>query len=261
MHVGHLRALVLTNVLARQLGGSYFVRFESTDAANQGPGARTSIVQDLAWLGLSVTEPPHDQSAMKGSYREALGQLDASGQLYRDGEAIRFRIPSTDSVAWDDLVRGRVVVNNTDLYDPVLVRSDGTPTFFLAGTVDDIDDEVTHFIRPDASLRSTAMQYRLWQALNLTAPRSGHIPLVLRSDGKPIALGDHEYTIKALRESGISPTAIVVYLAMPQTASWKTPPTSLDQLLGRIDFARLSRRPLRFDTGALERLAGRLSRT
>lgn len=260
MHVGHLRALVFTNVLARQLGGSYFVRFEGTDKDNQSPGARTSILDDLEWLGLSVEEPPHDQSAMKDSYREALAQLEAGGHSYRDGEAIRFRIPSNQSVAWDDLVRGRVTVDNTDLYDPVLVRSDGTPTFFLAGTVDDIDDEITHFVRPDVALRLTATQYHVWQCLGTGGPLSGHIPLVMRSDGKPIRFSDRDYTIKALREVAIPPAAIVVYLAMPQTASSKTPPVSLDQLLGRIDIARLSRRPLRFDLDALGRLAHRLSR-
>ena len=62
---------------------------------------------------------------MKESYREALQQLEGGDYLYRDGDAIRFRIPNAGSAAWDDLVRGRVTVNNTDLYDPVLVRSDG----------------------------------------------------------------------------------------------------------------------------------------
>jgi len=73
-------------------------------------------------------------------------------------------------------------VDNSDLYDPVLLRSDGTTTFFLAGTVDDIDDEVAHFVRPDVSLRLTATQHYLWQALRVAGPGSGHTPVVLRSE-------------------------------------------------------------------------------
>jgi glutamyl-tRNA synthetase len=78
---------------------------------------------------------------------------------------VRFRTPTSGTVDWDDLVRGQASVRNDDLEDPVLVRSSGEPTFYLASTVDDIDDRVTHMLRPDITMRMTAAQIHLWHAL------------------------------------------------------------------------------------------------
>jgi glutamyl-tRNA synthetase len=177
LHVGHVRNAVFTWILARQVGGDYFVRFENTDRAKEVPGASQAIVEDLEWLGLLGTEPPHDQANMTDSYRAALERLASAGHTYRDGNAVRFRTPTGGTLTWDDLVRGQVSVRNDDLDDPVLVRSSGEPTFYLASTVDDMDDGITHVLRPDVTLRITATQFSpLAGPWHRAAPSRAHPP-------------------------------------------------------------------------------------
>ena len=245
---------MLTWILARQLDGDYFVRFENPDQAKEVPGAREIIVDDLGWLGLLGPEPPHDQSEMTDSYRVALGQLASAAHSYRDDEAVRFRLPPEGTVGWDDLVRGKVAVRNDDLRDPVLVRTSGQPTFYLASTVDDIDDLVSHVLRPEVALRMTATQIHLWRALGAEPPRVGHTPPVVGAGGRPIRIGTADATVRALRGQGLSPTAVLMYLAMPATASWKAPPNSVDEIVARLDLSRLPRRPVKFDLRALQLL-------
>jgi glutamyl-tRNA synthetase len=254
LHVGHIRNAVLTWILARQVGGDYFVRFENTDRAKEVPGARQAIIEDLEWLGLLGPEPPHDQAEMTDSYSAALDSLASTGHTYRDGNSVRFRTPTGGTVSWDDLVRGPVSVRNGDLDDPVLVRTSGEPTFYLASTVDDIDDGVTHMLRPDVTLRMTATQIHLWRSLDTEPPLPGHIPLVVGPRGRPVRMSTAEATVRALRSQGITPTALLLYLAMPAAASWKVPPCSLEEITDRVDFGRLSRRPITFDLRALQLL-------
>jgi glutamyl-tRNA synthetase len=254
LHVGHVRSAVLTWVLARQLSGDYFVRFENTDEAKEIAGSRAAIVADLDWLGLLGTHPPRDQAAMTGTYRAALERMAAGGHTYTDGGAVRFRTPSTGTVEWDDLVRGSVAVGNADLGDPVLVRSSGTPTFYLASTMDDAEEAITHLVRAVPMVRATATQIHIWRSLGVEPPAVGHVPLVTGPGGAPVRFGSTAATVRALREHGIRPTAMLAYLAMPETASWKAPPADLEEIIPRINLRRLARRPMTFDQRALETL-------
>lgn len=257
LHVGHLRNAVLTWMTARQLNGRYFVRFENTDRAKEVAGSREEIVADLEWVGLLGTAPPRDQDAMTGTHRAALDRLTAGGHTYHDGGAIRFRTASGGVTEWDDMVRGTVSVRDDDLDDPVLVRSSGSPTFFLASTVDDIEDGVTHLVRAVPMLRATAAQVQIWRALGAEPPRSGHVPLVTGPGRAPLRFGATDATVRAVRAQGIHPDALLAYTALPETASWKRPPAGLDELIPRLDLRRLARRPMTFDARALALLDGR----
>lgn len=260
LHVGHVRIGVLTWILARQHNGSYFVRFENTDRTKEVAGSRDAILGDLTWLGLLGPEQPRDQADMTDSYLEALEHLGAGGHTYRDGAAIRFRTPTGGTVEWDDLARGRVALRNDDLDDPVLVRSSGTPTFYLASSIDDIEDRITHLVRSEPFRRITAKQIHIWGALAADSPQAGHVPLVTRPHRGPVRVGGTgDVTVRAMRERGISPTSLLMYLALPQVASWKEPPADLDLIVERLDLRRVSRRPITFDLRALEVLDRRCS--
>lgn len=256
LHVGHVRSAVLTWVLAGQLGGDYFVRFENTDRAKEVVGSRQGIVADLEWLGLLGTTAPRDQAGLTDAHRAALDALD--GHLYRDDGAVRFRVPAQGTVEWDDLVRGPVAVHNEDLDDPVLVRSSGAPTFYLASTVDDVNDGITHLVRSEGLVRATAKQVHIWRALGVEPMRVGHVPRVVGAQSAPVRTGGTPFTIRALRERGISAAAVVVYLAMPETASWMSPPSAVEEIVDRIHLRRLPRRPTTFDLRALETLNRRV---
>ncbi len=258
LHVGHARNAVLTWALSRQLSGDYFVRFENTDGAKEVAGSRDSIIADLRWLGLLGRDPPSDQADMTDAHRAALQRLTDAGCTYADGAAVRFRTPSDGTVGWDDLVRGSVSVRNDELPDPVLVRSSGRPTFFLASTVDDVDDAVTHVLRATPMLATTATQIHVWRALGVEPPAAGHVPLVTGPGGAPLRVGATAATVRAVRERGVTAAALLVYLAVPEAASWKEPPAALEDVLPAVALRRVARHPLRFDLDAVERLSRRL---
>jgi ribosomal protein S18 acetylase RimI-like enzyme len=260
LHVGHVRTAVLTWIMAQQLHGEYFVRFENTDPAKEVPGSMETMVADLEWLGLLGDEPPCLQADMTDAHRGALERLASEGHTYHDGGAVRFRTPSEGTIEWYDFVRGRISVRNRDLDDPVLVRTSGTPTFYLASTIDDACDGITHLVRADPLRPSTAKQIHIWRSLNTQPPRVGHVPLVTGAANDPLRMGATAFTIRGLRERGISPIALLMYLAMPETASWKPPPAGLNDIIERIDLRRLPRRPITFDLQALERLHARYGR-
>jgi glutamyl-tRNA synthetase len=136
----------------------------------------------------------------------------------------------------------------------VLVRSSGTPTFYLASSVDDAEDAVTHLVRAVPMVRATAAQLHIWRAIGVEPPSAGHVPLVTGPGGAPVRFGSAAATVRALREHGIGRSALLAYLALPETASWKTPPTDLEEIIPRINLRRLARRPLTFDQRALETL-------
>lgn len=223
------------------------------------PGARSSMMDDLEWLGLLGDEEPHDQVDLADHHRDALNRLIGGGSTYADGDAVRFKVPAEGSVDWDDLVRGPVVVANEDLDDPVLVRSSGAPTFFLASTADDIHDRVSDLIRPDVLLRASAKQPHIWAALGHRPPRIGHHPLMKRPGGQNVTAASGDGSVRRLRDAGIHPAALVAYLAMPQVASWKAAPVGLEDVIERFDPRQVSRRPMAFDVRVLGVLNRRLA--
>jgi len=173
---------LLTWVLARRLEARYFVRFESTDQDRELDGARERIVADLQWLGLAGDEPPRDQSVMTESLERSVDLLRQRRLVYDDGGAVRFACPKDGCAQWDDLVLGPISVANRDLSDPVLIRSSGAPTFFLASTVDDVSDGVTHILRPDSQSRLTAAQIHIWRGLDARPPAVGHVPAMVEPE-------------------------------------------------------------------------------
>lgn len=260
LHVGHVRIAVLTWALARQLSGVYFVRFENTDVERETRGSKDAIVEDLRWLGLLGDAALEDQREMVDTYRGALERLASGGHTYDDDGCVRFRVRRPASTDWNDLVRGPMRVDNGDLRDPVLVRRSGRPSFFLASTVDDIDDSVTHLLRPETMLRATATQIELWRALGRDPPRVGHVPAVVGPEGRPLRMGSTPVTVASLREQGIGPDALVVYMALPEMASRREPASGIEEVAFRVDLRRLSRRPFTFDERALRLLDRRLAR-
>lgn len=96
---------------------------------------------------------------------------------------IRFKMPRKEDVRVNDLIRGWVVVNTTQLDDKVLFKSDGMPTYHLANIVDDHKMEITHVIRGEEWLPSAPLHVLLYDAFGWDAPQFAHLPLLLRPDG------------------------------------------------------------------------------
>ena len=165
----------------------------------------------------------------------------------------RFKLEQRD-VVWDDLVRGRQHVDAASLSDPVLVRADGTYLYTLPSVVDDIDLGITHVIRGEDHVVNTAPQIQLFEALRATPPAFGHHSLLVTAEGQALSKRDRSLSIEGLRQDGIEAPAVASYVATLGTSDPVAPHASLDELVQRFDFSKLSRAPARFDPVELRTL-------
>ena len=129
-------------------------------------------------------------------------------------KAIRFALPDHGAVAWDDLVRGRIEFQNSELDDFVLLRSDGTPTYLLACAVDDSAMAISHVLRGEDLISSTPRQIHVYQALGLPMPRFGHLPLILGPDRSKLAKRHGAVSVTEYRDQGYLAEALVNFVAL-----------------------------------------------
>jgi glutamyl-tRNA synthetase len=168
--------------------------------------------------------------------------------------AIRLKAPLDGETAIEDAVQGRVVWQNKDLDDLVLLRSDGTPTYMLAVVVDDHDMAVTHIIRGDDHLTNAARQTQIYQALGWPVPAMAHIPLIHGPDGSKLSKRHGALGVDAYRAMGYLPAAVRNYLVRLGWSHGDQEIFSTEEMIAAFDLAHVGRSPARFDFAKLENL-------
>src|SRR5215210_7997134 len=147
LHIGGVRTFLFNWLFARGQGGECLLRIENTDTNREVEEAAEQIQRSLSWLGIDWDGEVRFQLDRMRDAQRLAQQLVEEGKAYEDEGAIRFRMPDEGTTAWDDVVRGRIEVENENLDDLVIVRSDGRPTYNFANPVDDMLDGITHVIR------------------------------------------------------------------------------------------------------------------
>ncbi|MBB2201275.1 glutamate--tRNA ligase [Gluconacetobacter tumulisoli] len=192
---------------------------------------------------IRMRKPPIYDRAMLRMTPEQRAQAEANGKI----PYWRFRL-SDSIVTWNDLVMGRSQVKLTAISDPVLVRADGTVLYTLASVVDDIETGITHVVRGEDHVTNTGVQIDIAQALGARPDRFAfaHLPLLLDEAGGKLSKRFDGLSIRALRQDGIEPEAVVSYLARLGSAD-DPAPMSMDDLAAAYDLGRVSRSAARFD--------------
>jgi len=134
--------------------------------------------------------------------------------------ALRFRVPATGQTSFDDLVFGHLELENQEIEDFVLLRSDGHPTYHLGVVADDIDMRISHVVRGADHISNTPKQILMYRALGAPEPRFAHLPLILGPDKQRLSKRHGATSVGAYREMGILPEALVNFLVL---LGW-TPP-------------------------------------
>jgi glutamyl-tRNA synthetase len=147
--------------------------------------------------------------------------------------AVRFRVPASRDVAFDDLVRGDVRFQTDVIGDPVIVRADGSPAYNFAVVVDDALMEVTHVVRGEDHISNTPRQLLLYEALGFTPPAFAHLSLVMGPDHSPLSKRHGATSVAEFRGKGYLPESVVNYLAL---IGWS--PGGGDELLPIEELAR-----------------------
>lgn len=188
-------------------------------------------------------------------------EYDQVSRRLADGEkaVVRFRIPRPGTTVFQDVVRGEITFEHAQVDDFVILRSDGTPTYHLASTVDDVDYGITHVIRGEDLLSSTPKHILLTEAMGADRVTYAHLSLLMGPDGKKLSKRHGDTAMSAYREAGYLPAAMDNYLAL---LGWSgggdddIDIMSLDEMVQRFDLSSLSRNPAVFDPKKLEWMNG-----
>ena len=178
-----------------------------------------------------------------------------------DTGVIRISVPQDDAVVFDDLVRGSVSFEGQDVDDFVILRSDGTPTYHLASTVDDVDYEITHVARGEDLLPSTPKHVLLTRALGASEPIYAHLPLLFGPDGKKLSKRHGETALSHYRDAGYLADAVFNYLSL---LGWSIDGDrtlfSREEAIAAFDLADVSSNPAVFDPDKLSWMNGEYMR-
>ncbi len=295
LHIGGGRTALFNWLYARRFGGKMLLRIEDTDRERSTQAAIDAILDGLKWLGIEWDGDAVYQFSRAPRHREVAEQLLAEGKAYRcfasaeelaemrekaraegksklyDGRwrdrapseappgvkpAIRLKAPLTGETMIEDQVQGRVVWQNENLDDLVLLRGDGTPTYMLAVVVDDHDMNVTHIIRGDDHLTNAARQKQIYDALGWKVPVMAHIPLIHGPDGSKLSKRHGALGVDAYRAMGYLPAALRNYLVRLGWSHGDQEIFSTEEMVAAFDLPQIGRSPARFDFAKLESLNG-----
>ena len=300
LHIGGARTAIFNWLYARHTGGKFLLRIEDTDVARSTQEAKDAIISGLKWLGLNWDEDVVYQTEGAERHAEVAFQLLDTGHAYRcyatpaeleamraeqrekrlplryDGRwrdrdpseapagvphVVRFRAPQTGSVTIHDRVQGEVTVNNSELDDFILLRSDGSPTYMLSVIVDDHDMGVTHLIRGDDHLNNAFRQLALIRAMDWEQPVYAHVPLIHGPDGAKLSKRHGALGVEAYRDDfGYLPEALSNYLTRLGWGHGDDEIFSRDQAVAWFDINQVGRAPARMDFKKLENINGQYIR-
>jgi glutamyl-tRNA synthetase len=294
LHIGGARTALFNWLFARHHGGKFLLRIEDTDKARSTKDAIDAILDGMQWLGLDWDGHEYYQSQFWARHAEIAHRMLDRGQAYRcymtqeelaeqreaaqrerrpfrisspwrdvteeQGDkpfVVRLKAPQEGETVIEDQVQGRVTVQNAEIDDFILLRSDGTPTYMLAVVVDDHDMGVTHVIRGDDHLNNAFRQLVIIRAMGWPDPVYAHVPLIHGPDGAKLSKRHGALGVDAYRdELGMLPEAVVNYLLRLGWGHGDDEIISRDQATEWFGLDHVGKSPSRFDFKKLENLNG-----
>ena len=222
LHIGNARTALFNWLYAKANNGTFLVRIDDTDTERSTEEFQKDITENLKWLGLHWDEGievggSHDsykQSSRFDRYQEVAENLLSRNLAYEDDGAIRFKVPNDGSIEFKDYIRGDMLFNLSDVEDFVILRSDKSPTYHLASTVDDIDYGITIIARGEDILSSTPKHIMLMKAMDASLPDFCHLPLLFGPDGKKLSKRHGDTSVEAFKNKGILSEAMFNYLCL-----------------------------------------------
>ncbi len=289
LHIGGARTALYCWLEARHRGGEFVLRIEDTDRERSTQAAIDAILEAMDWLGLGYDEGPVYQTDRVARYKEVAEQLLAAGKAYYayetkdeldamreaamaakekpryDGRAreqalpyrddpnrvIRFKNPLEGSVVFDDLIKGRIEIANSELDDMVIFRPDGYPTYNFAVVVDDWDMGITEVIRGDDHINNTPRQINIYEALGAPVPKFAHMPMILDEEGAKLSKRTGAADVMQYRDAGYLPHALINYLARLGWSHGDQELFSLEELIALFDVKNVNSKAARLDMAKL----------
>jgi len=246
LHIGGARTAIFNYLYARSTGGKFYLRIEDTDIERSKKEYEEEIIHSMKWLGMEYDGELTYQTQRMDIYKTYIKKLLDSGYAYycnctkEELEAerekaiaekksstdynrkcreqnlnqgvVRFKTPLDGATVIHDLVLGDITIQNKEIEDFVIARSDGTPTYNFTVVVDDAEMAITHVIRGDDHVNNTPKQLMIFKALGLTPPNYAHVPMILGADKKKLSKRHGSTAVSQYRQAGYLPEALFNYL-------------------------------------------------
>jgi glutamyl-tRNA synthetase len=249
LHIGGVRTALFNYVYAKQHDGLFLVRIEDTDRERSTKDFEKNILDNLSSIGLNPDKKPINQSERNEIYLKAAEKIIESGRGYwcdcsseeldemrrkqteagkkpmydgrsrnlglerSDKTVLRLATPENGDIVVNDIIRGEISFQNSELDDLILLRSDGTPTYHLCNVVDDYEQGVTTVIRGEDHISNTPRQIHIQNALGYPELEYAHLPLVLGADKKRLSKRHAATNLEEYRSQGYLDSAIINTLA------------------------------------------------
>ncbi len=289
LHIGGARTALFSWLLARASGGEFRLRIEDTDRERSTQEATDAIIDSMKWLGLEHDGEIVFQSTRVARHNEIIDRLIETGHAYycqcskedvdamrekamKEGRkpkydgtcrdkgltsgAVRLKAPQDGATGFLDMVKGFISVENSEMDDLILRRSDGTPIYNLAVVVDDHDMGVTNVLRGDDHVNNTPRQILIYKALGWDVPQFGHVPMILGPDKKKLSKRHGALSVMEYEKMGYLPEAVTNYLARLGWSHGDQELFSMDEMVAFFSEGNLGNSPSVFDLAKFEWVNG-----
>ena len=228
---------VIEQMLAKGTAYRCYATPEELDAMREGQRARgEKTLYDRRWRpepGKALPTPPEGVKPV-----------------------IRFANPVDGDVTWHDLVKGDITINNREIDDLIIARTDGVPTYNFAVVVDDWDMRISHVFRGDEHVNNTPWQINIFNALGAPLPSFGHLPIILGDGGLKLSKRRGAVSVMDYAANGYLPEAMLNYLARLGWSHGDEELFSAEQMVAWFDGAHLSKSPAQWDPAKLDWVNG-----
>jgi len=285
LHIGGARTALFAWLWAKKNESKFVLRIEDTDKNRSTQNSVNAILQGMEWLGLSYDEGPIYQSDRLERYKEVISQLLVEGKAYycectkerleemrkaqmasgdkpkydgccRDKKltsgVVRFLNPDNGTVSFDDFVKGKIEIANSELDDLIIARSDGSPTYNLTVVIDDHDMEIECVVRGDDHLNNTPKQINLYEALGWNIPRFAHVPMILGADGSRLSKRHGAVNLMSYRDAGYLPKALLNYIVRLGWSHGDQEIFSIDEMINMFELENINKSSASFNQDKLD---------
>ena len=271
LHIGGARTALFAWLYAKSQNGDCLLRIEDTDRERSKDEFSKEIIESFKWLGVEFDGEVVYQSKNVNRYKEIIDQLLDQGSAYvckgedtetdkecrdknllRDkNTVVRFKMPEKGVTVYEDIVKGSIEVENEQIDDFIIERSDGSATYNLCVVVDDADSEISHVIRGDDHINNTFKQINVFKALKKEVPTYGHVPMILGEDGKRLSKRHGAIGVREYETLGILPEALKNYFLRLGWSIGDDEIFNADEMKKSFQFGVLNKSPATFSMDKL----------
>lgn len=289
LHVGGARTALYSWLYAKHNNGEFVLRIEDTDLERSTPEATAAIIEGMEWLNLPWEHGPYYQTKRFDRYNQVIDEMIEQGLAYRcyctkdrleelrhtqeqnkekprydrhclhdhshspdEPHVVRFKNPTEGSVVFDDAVRGRIEISNSELDDLIIRRSDGSPTYNFCVVVDDWDMGITHVVRGEDHINNTPRQINILKAIGAPIPTYAHVSMINGDDGQKLSKRHGAVSVMQYRDDGYLPEALINYLVRLGWGHGDQEIFSREEMINYFELDHVSKSASAFNTEKLQ---------